>query len=363
MFRLASIDSNSEDFANLALDLSGSVPFDSLSFLAAYATISDAGIWVNAMWDFSISRSFGLMIRTLPFLLFRVVVYFGIAVALILVTGTGAGVGYGIGLFGDDDFQATSTFWGGFAGFGLTAGVIFFLRDYLLYLVKAGHIAVMVECLDGRPVPGGRGQIAFARQVVTERFGQSSALFALDQVVKGVINLVTGLIEGLMFILPIPGLDRIMGVLRAYLRLAVGLLDEVILAHAIRSRSENAWEAAHDGLVLYAQNARPMLVNAAWLTLISWILAAVVFFFMLAPAAVIAVLLPGDGSAGALIFAAVFAWAVKAALIELFALACMLQVFFSVTAGQEPKPEWRGRLTQVSDKFRKLGETAVGWRP
>ena len=315
------------------------------------------------MWDFSIAKALGLMIRTAPFLIFRAAVYFGITAALIAVTGAGAGIGFGIGLFGDEDFQASSTLWGGLAGFGLTAGVIFFLRDYLLYLVKAGHIAVMVEYLDGKPVPFGHGQIAYARGVVTERFGQSSALFALDRLIKGVIGVITGLVEGVMTILPIPGLSQVMGAIRAYLRLAVGLVDEVILAHAIRTRSENAWEAAHDGLVLYAQNGRQMLVNAAWLTLISWILAAVVFVVMLAPAAALVWLLPGESSAGMFVFALVFAWAVKAALIEPFALACMLQVFFTVTAGQEPNPEWRGRLTQISDKFRQLGERAVGWRP
>jgi hypothetical protein len=315
------------------------------------------------MWDFSISKALGLMMRTAPFILFRIVVYFGITAALIIVTGTGAGVGYGVGLFGDDDFQATSTFWGGAVGFGLTAGVIFFFRDYILYLVKAGHIAVMVELLDGKPVPGGQGQIAYARQVVTERFGQASALFALDVLIKGVINVVTGLLEGIFSILPIPGVDRLMGALRAYLRLAVGLIDEVILGHAVRTRSENAWEAAHDGLVLYAQNARPMLINAAWLTLITWGLALVVFLVMLAPAAAVVWLLPGDSSAGMFVFAVVFAWAVKAALIEPFAVACMLQVFFRVTEGQVPMPEWKGRLTRASDKFRQLGERAVSFSP
>ena len=315
------------------------------------------------MWDFSIAKALGLMIRTAPFLIFRALVYFGVAAAMVVVTGAGAGAGYGIGIFGDEEFQASSTIWGGIAGFGLTAAVIFFLRDYLLYLVKAGQIAVMVEYLDGRPVPYGQGQIAFARGVVTERFGQASALFALDRLVKGVIGVITGLIEGVMTLLPIPGLNQLMAAVRAYLRLSVGLVDEVILAHAIRTRSENAWEAAHDGLVLYAQNGRAMLVNAAWLTLISWLLAVAVFVFMLAPAAALVWLLPGDASAGMYVFALVFAWAVKAAVIEPFALACMLQVFFNVTAGQEPQPEWRGRLTQISDKFRQLGERAVGWRP
>ena len=80
---------------------------------------------------------------------------------------------------------------------------------------------------------------------------------------------------------------------------------------------------------------------------------------MLGPAAAVAYLLPGDGSAGLFVFAVLFAWAVKAALIEPFALACLLQVFFQETEGQSPNAEWRGRLTQVSDKFRKLGEQAV----
>ncbi len=315
------------------------------------------------MWDFSVSKALGLMLRTAPFILFRVIVYFGIAVALVLMTGTGAGVGYGVGVFGDDAFQSTSTFWGGTLGFGLTAGVIFFFRDYILYLVKAGHIAVMVQLLDNKPIPGGRGQIDYARTVVTERFGQASALFALDRLIKGVVTVITGLLEGLMGFLPIPGLDRLVGVLRAYLRLAVGLVDEVILGHAIRTRSENAWEAAHDGLVLYAQNTRPMLVAAAWLTLISWVLSVLVFVVMLGPAAAVVWLLPGDGSAGMFVFAVVFAWAVKAALIEPFAVACLLQVFFKVTEGQEPTPEWRGRLTRASTKFQLLGEKAIGWSP
>lgn len=313
------------------------------------------------MWDFSIGKAIGLMVRTMPFVLFRVVVYFAISAAFVIVTGTGAGIGYGVGAFGDDEFQATSTFYGAIGGFGLTAGILFFLRDYILYIVKAGHIAVMVELLDGRQIPGGQGQIAYARGIVTDRFGQASALFALDQLVKGVIGVVTGLIEGVLSFLPIPGLDRIMSVVRAYLRLAVGLVDEVILAHAIRTRSDNPWTSAQEALVLYAQNARPMLKNAAWLTLIVWIAALLVFLLMLAPAAAVVWAMPGDWSAGAFVFAVLFAWAVKAAVIEPFALACLLQVYFKEIEGETPNPEWQARLAGASAKFRALGERAMQW--
>lgn len=313
------------------------------------------------MWDFSISAALSLMARTAPFLVFRIIVYFTITAALVIVTGTGAGIGWGVGAFGDEDFRISSTFWGGVIGFGGTASVVFFLRDYLLYLVKAGHIAVMVEVMEGGEVPGGRGQIDHARRVVTERFGESSALFALDRIIKGVIGAVTGLIEGILTILPIPGLDRLVAALRAFLRVAVGLVDEVILAHSIRTKSSNPWASSQDALVLYAQNARPIMVNAAWLTIMSWGLAFVVFLVMLAPAAAVVWLIPGQWSAGGLVFAVIFAWAVKTALIEPFVLACLLQVFFKVTEGQVPDAGWRARLDGVSAKFRDMGARATQW--
>ena len=147
------------------------------------------------MWDFSIGRTLGLMGQTLPFIVFRIVVYFGVAAAFVVVTGVGAGVGWGIGAFGDDEFQLGSTAWGGVIGFGLTGGAIFFLREYILYLVKAGHIAVLVELIDGRGIPQGQGQIGYAQGLVRERFAETNVLFAVDLIVKGVLAGILGLLQ------------------------------------------------------------------------------------------------------------------------------------------------------------------------
>lgn len=315
------------------------------------------------MWDFSIGRSLGLMAKTAPFIVFRMVVYFGIACAYVIATGTGAGIGWGIGGFGDEGFRASSTMWGGIAGFGLTAGVIYLLREYILYVVKAGHIAVLVELIDGKQMPDGKSQIAHARQVVTARFAEASVLFAIDQLVKGVLAAVTGLIQGIASFLPIPGVQQIMGLVRAFLRIAIGLVDEVILAHAIRTRSDNPWTSARTALVLYGQNAGRMLKNAAVLTVIVYGLSFLVFLVMLAPAAAVVYLIPGAWSAGGIVFALIFAWAVKAALIEPFAIACMLQAFFKVTAGQTPDPAWDAKLSQVSKKFDAIKQKSGLWSP
>jgi hypothetical protein len=313
------------------------------------------------MWDFSISRSLGLMLRTAPFIVFRLIVYFGIAVAYVLVTGVGAGIGWGVGAFGGPDFHATTTFWGGALGFILTAGVIYFLREYILYMVKAGHLAVLVELIEGRDIPDGRGQIDYATAKVKERFAETNVLFAVQQVVRGVLAAITGIIQGVTSILPIPGLEQFVGLVKAFLRIAVGMIDQVILAYAFKTRTTNPWASAQTAVVLYAQNYKIMLKNAAWLTIISYGLAFLVFLVMLLPAGAVVYLIPGGWSAGGFIFAIVFAWAVKAALIEPFTIACMMQVYFRTIEGQEPDPQWDQRISQVSRKFVEMKERAIAW--
>jgi len=159
------------------------------------------------MWDFSIGRTLAIMARTWPFIVLRLIVYFCITIAYVLATGAGAGLGWGVGhIFADGGPEGTA-FWGAVTGFGLVTGVLYLLREYILYVVKAGHIAVMVHLIDGRDVPGGQGQIAYARQIVTQRFAEANVLFVMDQLVKGVIRTITGLVGGIAAFLPIPGLQ------------------------------------------------------------------------------------------------------------------------------------------------------------
>lgn len=312
------------------------------------------------MWDFSIGSALALMARTMPFIVLRMSVYFGIAAGYVIVTGTGAGIGYGVGAFGDEGFQASSTLWGGALGFSLFGIVMYWAREYILYIVKAGHIAVLVELLDGKPMPEGRSQINHATVVVKERFAEASVLFAMDQLIKGVIAAITGLVRGLLSILPLPGVRQLSGILHAFLSVAVGFIDEVILAYAIRTGSSNPWGSAREALVLYGQNYKVMLRNAAWLALIVYLLSFLVFLVMLAPAALVVYLMPGAWAAGGFVFALLFAWSVKAALLEPFAITCLMQVYFKTIEGQQPDPEWESRLEQMSDKFRQLKARALG---
>jgi hypothetical protein len=322
------------------------------------------------MWDFSIGRALAIMARTWPFIALRLVVYFGITLAYVLVTGTGAGVGYGVGnIFADPGAEVGTAFWGGVVGFVFVSVVLYWIREYILYIVKAGHIAVMVHLIDGRDVPGGQGQIAYARQVVTARFAEANILFALDQLVKGAIRAITGLIGGIASFLPVPGLQGIVGFVNTVIRISLTYVDEIILGYNIRLDSQDPYETARQGVVLYAQNGVTMLKNAVWLAVIMWVLAIVVFLFMLAPAAAILYYMPGALAGWSFVLAIILAWAVKAALLEPFAIAALMEVYFKVIAGQVPNPDWDRRLAEASRQFRELKDKAVasvrdaGWRP
>ncbi len=311
------------------------------------------------MWDFEIGRTLGIVIRTWPFVILRIIVYFGITLAYIVSTGAGAGVGYGVGHILGDGGPLSFALWGGIFGFGLVSLILFWLREYILYIVKAGHIAVMVSLIDGHDVPGGQSQIGYAQAVVRERFVEANVLFVLDQLVKGVVRIITGLIGGFAAFVPIPGLSGIAKFVNAVIRMSLTYVDEIILGYNIRIQSNAPFETGRQGVVLYAQNARTMLKNAVWLTVMTWVLGIIVFFLTLAPAAAILYAMPGELAGWAFVLAIVFAWAFISAFIEPFVIAALMQVYFRVIEGQTPDPAWDMRLSETSKHFRDLKDHAL----
>ncbi len=304
------------------------------------------------MWDFSIGTSLWLMWRTLPYLLLRVVIYFAITIAYVAAIGGGGAAGYAVGLGGSEDFRAQATFIGGLIGFGLVGGLVFFLREYMLYMVKAGQIAVMTDLLTGRALPLEKGQLTYGAERVKARFAEANGLFVLDQLIKAVVRAITSILGAVGSILP--GLQGLASFIGTVIRLSVTYADEVILADIFRKDPPNPWEAARTALVLYMQNRWDLVRNALWLAVISWIVTLAVFFAMIAPAGVLLYALQDVWGGFGLVAAIVFAWAFRAALVEPFGVACLMQVYFRITEGQRPDPAIDTQLQHYSAKFRAL---------
>ena len=313
------------------------------------------------MWDFSFGRALSMVMRTLPFVALRLAVYVGIALAYTFAVGVGAGIGWTFGYLGASaDAHAQTAFWGGLIGFGLVSAVFYFAREYILYLIKAAHIAVLVQLLDNKPVPTGQNQISYGAAFVKTHFTESSVLFGVDQLIKGVLRGLFGTINFFTAFLPIPALQQLIRIAEAFVRMSLTYVDEIILAYLIRTETRNPWATARDGLVLFAQNYTHFLKNAAWLSVFMWFFTLAIFIVLLLPAAGLVALFH---TYWAFLLALVFAVAVKKAVMEPIAIAALMQVYFQEIQGQTPNPEWTGRLEQVSGKFRDLAGKAAGWVP
>ncbi len=88
-----------------------------------------------------------------------------------------------------------------------------------------------------------------------------------------------------------------------------------------------------------------------------------IFLVVIAPIAALVSMMPGLGGFWTLIIAIVAAYALKAALIDPFAMACIVQVYFKAIEGQTPSPEWVDRLNSVAAPSCELSEKAVAFVP
>jgi len=311
------------------------------------------------MWDFETGKALGDMRATAPFIVFRLIIYFGIGLAYVIGTGAGAGLGYTVTAFGDDPGSGAGI--GGLIGFGVISVVLYWAREYLLYLVKAGHIAVLVKLMQGEQLPAGKGQIDYAQGIVRERFAEASSLFLLDQLIKGILRAINGLLMTFAALLPIPALQGLLRFVQKILNLSLTYVDEIILAYNLRAESDNPWAGSKDALILYAQNYKGMLKNAFFLMFIQYGLALVIFLLIVGPVAALAGTLSEGLATWSVLLAIVFAWAFKAALLEPFAIAALMQAYFKLIEGQQPNPEWDEKLTGLSSRFRELKEKALNW--
>lgn len=290
------------------------------------------------MWDFDLGANLRFVFLTWPYVALRIVICLVALVLTLVFMGFGAVLGYGLMAgAGDVDARIIGGCLGALAAFVIGCGLFYIARAYILYLVTAGQIAVLVDLMDGHSVPLGLGQLRHGAREVKARFAQSSALFVLHELIHGV----TRLFSSLLSFLPVPGLSSIVN---AFLRVSVGLIDEIILAYAIRTRSEDPVEAARHAVILYAQNSAAMMRNAAWLALFIHMMTAAIFAMGLGLAVLLAPALEGLSWIVAAILVFIGTLVLRATFVRSLAVACLWQAFMRVTDGQQPDPAWESRL-------------------
>lgn len=297
--------------------------------------------------------AFKLMLRTMPILGVRLGVSILFWLAMLLYLAITGGVAYLIG-------QANETI-----------GVIVFLvaiiaiapiynlaYRYVFYLIKAAHIAVISELLVNGDLPAGTNQLAWGKQRVTERFGETSVMFVIDEMVTGVVNVFTGTVYSVASWIPGDSVRTLVQVLNTIIRFALSSIDEAILARRFYANSDNVWANARDGLVLYAMIWKPILINAVALMIVSYVPFIVALILFSAPIGFLVGLFSQQAAGVTIIALLLFAWVIKVAIGDAFAMTAIIATYQRETANLQPDAAMASQLDAVSDKFKEIKQKA-----
>ncbi|HKO91939.1 MAG TPA: hypothetical protein VJU61_12340, partial [Polyangiaceae bacterium] len=238
-----------------------------------------------------------------------------------------------------------------------------FVVRYLLYLLKAAHIAVLTELITtGRIGTGNESMFQYGKRIVTERFGEVNAMFALDLLIAGIVGAFNRTLNWVANLLPIPGLDSMMGIVNSVLRASTTYIDETIFSYNLARGDENVFRSSQDGLIYYAQNAKEVLKTGLWVVVLDRVLTFVIWVVMLAPAFFVGYLMPGNAVTWvAFFFAVLFAGTLRSALLRPLFLTMVMVKFHAMAQNQPINLEWDGRLSQASKKFDELKRQAEAW--
>jgi len=298
-----------------------------------------------------LGEALGLLGKTLPFIWIRLGSYLVLGLGLGLYFGIVGGVAWLLGQLWAP--LGVILFLASFVG---AIGIVRWVTRYYFYLLKAAHTSVMTEFIVNGRGPS-EGQVAHGRKQVMERFKDTSIMFAVDQLVDGVVRRIVRTVVRIVDILPIPGVDSLGKLLERVALMSSTYVDESILSRAYMKREQNVWGVAHEGVVLYAQAWKPIVANAVVLSLISYVEFFLLLVILGLPALAIAAVLPAIGPVLG-VMVVVLAWMLKLAVADAWSLAATLLAYHRTTADMTPDPEWVARLEGMSDKFKELGRKA-----
>lgn len=305
-----------------------------------------------------LGTAFGLLARTFPYALVRLGILMACTVGVVLA--------WVIAFWGAAWLGEHVAGWAGVVWLVLCAagagGIWRLALRWVLYLAKAGHVAVLTELITrGQIGNGSEGMFAYGRRIVTERFTEVNILFAVDALVKGVVGAFNRTFDGIVGLLPIPGLDGLAKIVNAIVRAATTYIDETLFSYRLARGDVNPWISAREGLVYYCQNAREVLKTALWVVVLDKVLTAVAWVVCLAPGFLISRAVPGNAGLFALGLGLLLALNLRAAFLKPLFLVMVMTKFHVCVRGQAIDETWDGRLASASDKFREIGERARGW--
>lgn len=234
----------------------------------------------------------------------------------------------------------------------LIGGVFTFAERYIGYMLKAGHVAMVTTAVTTGTLP--ENQLEAAKSMVKERFVTANVYFVVDRLVSGAVSqLQRGLQKVEDLLGKIPGVAVIVSFAQLFVHIALNYIDECCLGYTFLHREQSAFKSAADGVVIYFQNWKTLLKNAAVTTLIvmgislvAWLLPFLIFaglFSLLHIHWIFAFIL-------ALIIAAI----IKSSFVDSYMMVKMMVSYMQVAPSTEITFDLYDKLCKLSRKFKNL---------
>ncbi|MDE5908425.1 MAG: hypothetical protein K2H52_06795 [Lachnospiraceae bacterium] len=243
----------------------------------------------------------------------------------------------------------------------LTIGVYEFVMYYVGYMIKAAHVAIITTAVTSGHIPD--NMIETGKDMVKNRFAASNAYFALDRLISGAVKQLQKVVGGIDNIFGgIPGVSTLVNFLQVFIGIALGYVDECCLGYTFYQKDEGAFKCGCDGVVIYFQNAKHLLKDAAITSLIVIVATFVAWIVPFVLIGGIFALLGWSGLA-AFLLALMVSMVVKAAFIDSYMLVKMMVSYMEVAPQTEITYDLYDKLCKLSSKFREMFRKAKDENP
>ncbi len=288
--------------------------------------------------------------KTMPFCVAKLLLGGATVLILSLLLALFGGIGW---IFGDTGLVIGIIIWIGSIG-----AVRFFVMHYVGYLVKAGHLAVLAQAAATGKVP--RDQVKYGISKVKERFASANIYFAVDKLVTSAVKQIQRSIEKVSNSLSfIPGMEHVASLAKFFVELSLGYIDECCLSYTFLKTKQNAFKSACDGVVIYAQNIKALLKNAAKTMLKVILLTVLAVIVIFIPVGLLFRLFHWPGLI-AFLLACLIAWVVKFAFLDSFILCQTMAAYLDAAKETKISFDLYGKLSGLSSSFKELFEKGRG---
>ncbi|AXR81959.1 hypothetical protein [Natrarchaeobaculum sulfurireducens] len=237
------------------------------------------------------------------------------------------------------------------------------IQRYVLYMVKAGHIAVIATAVETDTVP--ENQIRYGVEQVGENFFSASGLWVVDEVIDAVLRQLSRSVARFQQLLPVPvprNIQVLFTLLERSVTMAVSYLDNAILAYIFVDDTENTWRSARDGVVLYGKTWKLVLGSTIAIVFGMYAL-AFVLAMVLAPLAVALDFLPTTIEALSWLLVGGMVAVVHTGIVKPWVKTVVITTFLVEQRDHTPDSETMAWIEERSDRFAELVEKAENEEP